>query len=102
MKEIKLDTSTWRARNDFYNALLPALGAPSLHGRNLDALNDSLGDGDINQIKPPFHITNTSVASVAAELLSYLKSFAKLVDDLRSAEALTGNIHSQPAAPGIQ
>jgi hypothetical protein len=48
MKEINLDARAWRNRDDFYGALLPSLGAPHWHGRNLDALNDSLRYDDIN------------------------------------------------------
>jgi RNAse (barnase) inhibitor barstar len=76
MKEITLDATTWSDRDDFYDALLPALGAPEWHGRNLDALSDTLGEDGINEVKPPFHIRIISVASVSLELLSYLKGFA--------------------------
>jgi RNAse (barnase) inhibitor barstar len=85
-KEINLDAATWRDRDDFYDALLPALGAPSWHGRNLDALNDTLGGNDINEVRLPFHIRITNTVRVPSELLSYLKRFAELVDDLRTRE----------------
>ena len=38
---------------DFYNSILPQLDAPEWHGRNLDALSDSLVGGGINGIEPP-------------------------------------------------
>lgn len=56
MKVISLDASAWNSPEDFYSALLPQLGAPAWHGRNLDALNDSLGGGGINVLKPPFRV----------------------------------------------
>ena len=52
---IRLDSSGWRTPADFYSALLPQLGAPSWHGRNLDALFDSLSGG-INRVEPPIRI----------------------------------------------
>jgi RNAse (barnase) inhibitor barstar len=83
MKEIALDASTWRDRNDFYDALLPALGAPGWHGRNLDALNDSIGGDDISAIRLPFRIKITNAASAPADLQQYLFKFADLLTDLR-------------------
>ena len=53
---ITLDASGWTSRDDFYDALLPALGAPDWHGRNLDALYDSIGSGEINQVGPPLRV----------------------------------------------
>ena len=53
---ITMDASGWTSRDDFYDALLPALGAPDWHGRNLDALYDSIGSGGINQVEPPFRV----------------------------------------------
>ena len=86
MKEITLDAITWSGRDDFYDALHPALGAPQWHGRNLDALSDTLGGDGINEVKPPFHIRIISIASVPPELFSYLKRFAELVNELQARD----------------
>jgi RNAse (barnase) inhibitor barstar len=83
MKEIALDASTWRDRDDFYDALLPALGAPGWHGRNLDALNDSIRGDDISAVRLPFRIKITNAASVPADLQKYLFKFADLITDIR-------------------
>ncbi|GGF51062.1 hypothetical protein GCM10011611_66870 [Aliidongia dinghuensis] len=85
MKEISLNASDWRQQSDFYNALLPGLGAPSWHGHNLDALNDSIG-GDMNAVKPPFQIRITNTASIPPDLCGYLHRFAELVTDLRTRD----------------
>jgi RNAse (barnase) inhibitor barstar len=53
---LSLDCRGWSSVSVAYSALLSALGAPSWHGRNLDALNDSLVAGGINQQKAPFRI----------------------------------------------
>ena len=82
MKEIRLDASKWKTSEDFYDALLPALGAPAWHGRNLDALNDSIGSGDINEVRLPFRFLLVGTDIVPPELRSYLKKFADLVADL--------------------
>jgi RNAse (barnase) inhibitor barstar len=42
MRVIKLDATGWKSKGDFYEAILAALEAPSWHGRNADALLDSM------------------------------------------------------------
>ena len=67
--QIELDGSLWKTEKDFYSALLLALGAPDWHGHNLDALEESLRAGDINQINAPIQITifASPVMGTAAE-----------------------------------
>ena len=56
-----------KSYDDFYEAFLPQVEAPNWHGRNLDALADSLITGDINKIEPPFCVINTNVSSITPE-----------------------------------
>jgi RNAse (barnase) inhibitor barstar len=83
MKEIVLDASAWRDQDDFYDALLPALGAPDWHGRSLDALNDSIGGNDISAVRLPFRIKITNAASAPADLQKYLFKFSDVITDIR-------------------
>ena len=53
MTKITLDGENWVSTDHFYEALLAALGAPEWHGRNLDALEETLRAGDINAVNPP-------------------------------------------------
>lgn len=61
-KELTLDASGWSLRSawfwlqDFYSAFFHAVGAPQWHGRNFDALNDSIATGGINEIEVPYKI----------------------------------------------
>jgi RNAse (barnase) inhibitor barstar len=82
MEEIRLDTSKWKTSDDFYDALLPALGAPTWHGRNLDALNDSISSDEINEVRLPLRLLLVSTDTIPLELRSYLKKFAELIADL--------------------
>lgn len=50
---IVLRAAGWWTKADVAAALLHALGAPSWHGHNFDALNDSFTNGMINAVKPP-------------------------------------------------
>jgi len=51
-----LDASQWKCKDDVYDSFFQAVGAPSWHGRNLDALHDSIATGQINQIETPYLI----------------------------------------------
>jgi RNAse (barnase) inhibitor barstar len=82
MHEIVLDGSSWRSVEDFYAALLPALGAPDWHGRNLDALNDSLRSQDLNQVNPPLAITISGIYAMSPDAERVVRRFAELADAL--------------------
>jgi hypothetical protein len=62
MRIIELNASSWRSAIDFYTALLAALGAPMEHGRNINALTDSIVWGGLNEIEAPFIIRVTHIA----------------------------------------
>ncbi len=42
--------------DDFYDAFFAAVGAPIWHGRNRDALNDSISTGGINEVEIPYRL----------------------------------------------
>ncbi|BBM04000.1 barstar family protein [Microbulbifer sp. GL-2] len=56
--EITVDWKQIESEDDFYNIFLSQVKAPDWHGRNLDALIDSIVTGDINSIEPPYTIHN--------------------------------------------
>lgn len=56
MRTIELNATKWKSVLDFYNALLPAIGAPAWHGKNPNALVDSMVWGGINAVEPPYTI----------------------------------------------
>ena len=47
MRQLILDGANWISTDDFYDAFFEAVGAPSWHARNLDALNDSIANGTL-------------------------------------------------------
>src|ERR1044071_7580655 len=51
MKQLELDGTNWKTRDDFYDAFFKAVGAPSWHGRNFNALRDSIITGEINEVE---------------------------------------------------
>ena len=57
MKTITIDWPTISDEASFYASVLPQTDAPSWHGRNLDAIQDSWVTGDICPGGPPFNFT---------------------------------------------
>jgi RNAse (barnase) inhibitor barstar len=68
MRTIDLDATTWKTIDDFYDALLSAIGAPKIHGRNLNALTDSMIWGGINAVEPPYTIVISGAANLPKDV----------------------------------
>jgi RNAse (barnase) inhibitor barstar len=84
MRDLKLDASTWNNAGDFYNAFFKAVGAPEWHGRNFDALNDSIANGSINEIEVPCRIVIRNIPSRNDEIGLLLRVFEDLIQELAS------------------
>ena len=82
---IVLHASAWRTKEDVYSALLPALGAPSWHGHNLDALNDSFCGGAINAVEPPLILRFVGLSRASSEVRSMIAVLEEIVADAREA-----------------
>lgn len=78
---IELDATGWKTICDFYEALLPELGAPDWHGHNANALNDSMIWGGINAINPPLTIRVGGLEGAPKTIVDEVK-VAKLGLDL--------------------
>ena len=91
VKLVRLDASRWRKPLDFYEGLLASLGAPEGHGRNLNALIDSMIYGGINRLEPPYKIVivgTHAVPGAVAEEIKLVKKYlyeaqGKDVNDLQ-------------------
>jgi len=67
--------------DDVYDGLLKALGAPDWHGRNLDALIDSMGTGSINEVEPPYLIRIEHSEAMPHELRGMLRDLGRYVEE---------------------
>jgi RNAse (barnase) inhibitor barstar len=83
MKVISLHASGWRSPGDFYSALLPELGAPAWHGRNLNALQDSLYGG-INSVEPPLRVEVEGAESLPPDLRDFLSQVSSVFAEVAS------------------
>lgn len=69
--EVIIDWSTIATSEESYNVFLLQVDAPSWHGRNLDALNDSLVSGDINGINPLYKIISLNISSAPIQIQAH-------------------------------
>jgi hypothetical protein len=84
MKEIVLSGATWQTVDDFYDAFFAAVGAPSWHGRNFNALNDSIGTGDINKVAVPYSLKITGLKRMSGAARSVVEKFRTLIGELQT------------------
>ena len=82
MKELVLDATSWNTSDDVYEAFFKAAGAPAWHGKNLDALNDSIGTGNINAIEPPYRLLIENYDLMGPEAKKMTDKFVHLVNEL--------------------
>lgn len=87
MRQIVLDTGGWQTVADGWYALLAALDAPGWHGRNLDALADSLSGG-VNGVEPPFALHLTGTAALPPDVAAWLDRVAEVFADSGPGVAL--------------
>ena len=77
--ELHLDAGGWNTADDVYSGLFAAFGAPPWHGRNFDALNDSLITGNINRVEVPYKLLVREWEGVGGEARSFLLELAGLI-----------------------
>ncbi|MCW2364443.1 MULTISPECIES: barstar family protein [Sphingobium] len=83
MLTIDMSALRWESAEDFSIEVLLKLGAPSWHGHSLDAINDSVFGGDINEIAPPFRIMITHIANAKPDMQAFLRKVQKVFADGR-------------------
>jgi RNAse (barnase) inhibitor barstar len=88
MTEIMLDATAWQSRDDLYAELLPALGAPSWHGHNLDALDESFRAGGILRVEYPLLIFIRNLDNIQPSIRGYLTKLASLITDLHDVNGI--------------
>ncbi|HTS11809.1 MAG TPA: barstar family protein [Candidatus Limnocylindrales bacterium] len=85
MKEIVLEGAGWKKPDDVYDAFFRAVGAPRWHGRNFNALRDSIGVGRINTVEVPYVIRLKSYSLVGPEAKGVTDEFVELIKGLRNS-----------------
>ena len=65
-----------------YDAFFQAVGAPEWHGRNLDALNDSIAAGSINQVEVPYRLVIQNYNKIGAGPKQMTDDFIALIREI--------------------
>jgi RNAse (barnase) inhibitor barstar len=86
VRELVLDASTWNNADDVYDSFFRAVGAPAWHGRNLDALNDSIAGGDINKTEVPYRIVICNYDHIGVGAKQMAERFVDLIRDLAAGD----------------
>lgn len=84
MTELQLDGSNWKTTDDFYDAFFRAVGAPSWHGRNFNALRDSIITGQINKIGLPYTIHISGLGKMPPKVKKLVEDFCSLIKEFRA------------------
>ena len=82
MRELVLDGSTWRSPDDFYDAFFKAVGAPEWHGRNFDALIDSIEHGEINAVEVPYRLVIKNSDRIGSGARKGADDFVDLINEI--------------------
>jgi RNAse (barnase) inhibitor barstar len=80
--QFTLNAEGWNSADDFYDAFFAAVHAPSWHGRNLDALDDSIATGGINEVEVPYRLTVQNAAKAGLDARMMLNSFKEFIDQI--------------------
>jgi len=80
-----LDASHWNSSDDIYDSFFEAVGAPSWHGRNLDALNDSIAVGCINLIETPYTLIIKNYGKMGYGAREMAKRFVDFIGELEES-----------------
>jgi RNAse (barnase) inhibitor barstar len=82
MRELILDASTWKTDDDVYDSFFKAVGAPAWHGRNFDALIDSIEKGKINSIEAPYRLLIKHYNCIAVGAKKMADNFVDLIHEI--------------------
>lgn len=58
-----LDWALIETEDDFYKLFFAQVKAPEWHGKNLNALSDSIIVGDVNGVEPPYTVISKNESS---------------------------------------
>ena len=79
VRDLTLDAAGWSTADDVYDSFFEAVQAPAWHGRNSDALKDSIVTGGINGIEVPYRIIIKNIAGIQSEARETANQFLDLL-----------------------
>ncbi len=85
VRNLQLDASTWKNTDDVYESLFTVLGAPPWHGKNFEALHDSIVTGSINVVGVPYTLSIRGMKSAKAAVKNFVSDLISFISE-REAE----------------
>jgi RNAse (barnase) inhibitor barstar len=82
MKELILDGAGWKTSDDVYDSFFKVVGAPSWHGRNFNAVNDSIAGGRINEVEVPYRLVIQNYDLIGAIAKKMVGDFIDLIHEI--------------------
>jgi len=82
VRELVLNGADWVKPDDVYDSFFQAVGAPAWHGRNFDALRDSIATGSINAVEVPYRVVIRNYDKIAPPAGSMADNFVDLIREL--------------------
>jgi RNAse (barnase) inhibitor barstar len=82
MKELFLNGAEWKTSDDVYDAFFKAVGAPPWHGKNFNALNDSIAGGNINKVEVPYCVVIQNYGLIGAGAKKMADDFIDLIYEI--------------------
>jgi RNAse (barnase) inhibitor barstar len=79
MIKLIMDGATWKNDDDVYDAFFRAVGSPKWHGRNFNALNDSIANGEINKVEVPYRLVILNFDLIGSGAKKMAADFVDLV-----------------------
>ena len=87
--ELVIDWAQIKDKDCLYDTLFEQLNSPSWHGRNLNALRDSVIVGDINGVEPPYKVLIRNENEIAEGLIELAEGVKEVfVDASRENEEI--------------
>jgi RNAse (barnase) inhibitor barstar len=84
VRELILNGAEWRTWDDVYDSFFRAVGAPDWHGRNFNALRDSIAHGSINAVEVPYRLVIKNYDRIGPSAKEMVDDFIDLIRDLAS------------------
>jgi len=84
LRELILDCAGWTNEEAAYDSFFGAVGAPIWHGRNFNALNDSIYTGQINEIEVPYRLVLRNFDKMSPHVKPFAANFIDLIHELES------------------
>jgi len=81
---ITATSKPWKTRDDIYDSIFRAVGAPDWHGRNFDALADSIATGSVNVVEVPYRIVIKNYDKIGPSAKQMADGFVDLIRELAS------------------